>query len=414
MQIKFSFTIVLLQIAVWSLHGQPGLTLREAVALAQKNNPYFSAEKLNVDMAQTDITTASIRPNPSASLSVVQVPFSKDFADNTKFTDPQNRQVTYQVSKPIQIMGQRRYKIKQANEALDIARISLTDYERNFLGQVAQKWLDVWYASQKLYLLSKAKANADTLFSINKIRLRNQVITPTEFSRTEIIYQQYNLMIVGAKQNLLSETKNLTVLLGDSISRTVDSVGFGFKPVAEFDSILSYALLNRADVLYAQKFAQAAQTNILLQNAIAYPQPEIGVSYGSQNKVPYVGAFIAIPLPVFDRNQGQVAKAKISLNQAQTLTNATIQKVKVEIYNAYQEYLTSKSTYEKYEELMGKSDDVLEKVKISYVKGGTTILDYLEAERSWFDMENNHFDAQYNYRKNYLLLLVAANLIFNI
>jgi cobalt-zinc-cadmium efflux system outer membrane protein len=48
------------------------------------------------------------------------------------------------------------------------------------------------------------------------------------------------------------------------------------------------------------------------------------------------------------------------------------------------------------------------------VKGGTTILDYLEAERSWFDMENNRFDALYTYRKNYLQLLVAANLIFNI
>jgi len=202
--------------------------------------------------------------------------------------------------------------------------------------------------------------------------------------------------------------------LGDSISKVVDSAGFTFHPIAVFDSILNYALHNRADVLIAQKTTLAAQTNILLQNAIAYPQPEVGVSYGSQNKIPYIGAFIAIPIPLFDRNQGPVARAKITLNQAQTLNDANTQKVKAEIYNAYQGYNTSKATYEKYEELMGKSDDVLEKVKISYVKGGTTILDYLEAERSWFDMENNHFDALYNYRKNYLQLLVVSNLIFNI
>jgi len=416
MKLKFKLVclILILQIVSLNLFGQTGLTLREAIHIAQKNNPYFRAEKLNVDMAQTDVKTASLRPNPSVGLSVIQVPFSKDFVDNTSITDPQNRQVTYQVSKPIMVKGQRKYKIEQANDALELSRVNLVDYERNFLGDVAQKWLDVWYASQKLGLIYKAKSNSDTLLNINAVRLRNQVITPTEYTRTEIVCQQYNLMIVGAKQTVLTETNNLSVLLGDSVKKEVDAVGFSIEPIAVFDTLLSNALRNRADILSAQKTAQAAQTNILLQKANAYPQPDIGVNYGAQNKVPYLGVSVAIPFPVYDRNQGQIDKARIALNQANTLSDANYKKVKTEISNAYQEYITSKSTFEKYEELMRESDTVLEKVKISYVKGGTTILDYLEAERSWFDMENSRFDALYTYRKNYLQLLVAANLIFNI
>ena len=70
--------------------------------------------------------------------------------------------------------------------------------------------------------------------------------------------------------------------------------------------------------------------------------------------------------------------------------------------------------YEKYKDIFQKSENVLKTVKLSYLKGGTTILDYLEAEQNWFDLQNQYNEAFYNYKKAYLQILFVSNYIQNI
>lgn len=123
-----------------------------------------------------------------------------------------------------------------------------------------------------------------------------------------------------------------------------------------------------------------------------------------------MGLFVAIPLPVSDRNQGEIARAKVAVDQADALKIAYKQQITKEVRNAFDEYITSKISWEKYKELNKKSESVLHTVKLSYIKGGTTILDYLEAEKSWFEMQNQYFEAMFNYRKSFLQLLFTCNL----
>ena len=122
-----------------------------------------------------------------------------------------------------------------------------------------------------------------------------------------------------------------------------------------------------------------------------------------------MGLFVAIPLPISDKNQGEIAKAKIAVEQADAMTTAYIIQISKEVKNAYDEYLTNKNSWEKYSELNNKSEEVLQIVKMSYLKGGTTILDYLEAEKTWFDMQSQYYEAMFNYRKSYLQLLFTCN-----
>ncbi|MDP4184258.1 MAG: TolC family protein [Bacteroidota bacterium] len=399
-----------------SLNAQVTVSLKDAINLARKNNPFYKTEKLNIDIAQAAITTASTHSNPTFNFSVQQIPSPKNYAPGTGFFSSENQQVTYQVGKSIPINGQRRYKIEEAKSDLSLTQTNLSDYERNLLNDVSQKWLDVWYATQKLNIIKRAKVNSDTLLATNKIRLKNQVITTTEFARTQIISEQYNLLKSDIQQELSSANKELAFLLGidDSIQINDNQVLLTISIPDNFDSLLNYALQNRTDIQASRRAADKAKIEAMLQQSNKYQAPEVGMTYSTQNKIVYIGAYIALPIPIFDKNKGEITRAKVSLDQSKGLVDANVEKAKSEIENTYKEYLTNKANFVKYNELYGKSENVLTIVKMSYLKGGTTILDYLEAEKSWFEMQNQYYESLYNYRKSYLQLLVASNLIQNI
>lgn len=395
--------------------AQMTLGLQDALSLALKNNPYYIAEKYNLEIAKTGITTAGLHLNPSVSLASSVVPSSNYFAPGTGAFAPENRQMSFQVSKVFQVAGQLKYRVQVAESDVKIADSNLSGYEWNLLNDVANKWLDVWYANEKLNLIDKAKLNADTLMKVNQIRLKNQVITTTEFSRTSINQEQYKVMQATAMQSLKSESNNLALALGISGAFSIDQNEKWFHstlPLA-FDTLLQIAIKNRNEILVSNNLADKAKIDVSLQKAIAKAQPEVGVNYSPQNKVPYVGLFVAIPITVSNKNQGEIARAKIAVQQADALKDAYILQVTKEVRNALDEFNTNKSNWEKYNELNLKSEAVLQSVKLSYLKGGTTILDYLEAERSWFDLQSQYYESMFNFRKSYLQLLFVCNYKIN-
>ena len=406
------FLFLLWAILVYSLtQAQVPLSLQDALSMAVKNNPYYKAEKYNLEIAKTAVTAAGLHLNPTVSLASQMVPSSKYFAPGTGFFAPENRQMTFQVSKVFQVGGQLKYKVQAAKSDLTIAGSSLSEYEWNLLSEVASKWLDVWYADEKLKLIDQAKLNSDTLLKVNQIRLKNQVITMTEYSRTQINDEQYKLMQLNAVQELKSEGNNLALMLGIKDTLLIAKKEQWITAVLpqNFDSLLHIALENRKEILLSKNLSDKAKIDVSLQKAIAKPQPEVGVNYSPQNRVPYMGLFVAIPVPFSDRNQGGIARAKIAVSQADAIIEANKLQVKKEVRNAFDEYTTTKNSWEKYKELNNKSENVLQTVKMSYLKGGTTILDYLEAERTWFEMQTQYYEAMFNFRKSYLQLLFTCN-----
>ncbi len=398
------------------IYPQTVVSLKSVVELALKNNPYYNTEKLNDEVAKTDITTAELKLNPSASISFEQVPFRRFFADNTSFPNPQNREAMLEIGKTFQVKGQRKLKIEKAEKSYIVSQSALKEYERNLILETAEKWLDVWYSINKMNIVRAAKRNSDSLLKINQVRLKNQVITNTEFLRTQIVDDQYSLLLRSSEQENIRELQNLRFLAGIDSTITVNGKDSVFILVisSASDSLINYAMQNRTDIVMTKKTVDAAKTNIRLQQAYAYPQPEIGFHYGTQEHIPYIGSFLSIPIPVFDRNQGEIAKSKAILSQTENLLYATNMKVRTEVANTWNEYTTNRTAYEKYRDIYSKSEKVLNVVKIAYLKGGTTILDYLEAERNWFDLQNQFYEAFYNYQKSYLELLYVTNLIQNI
>lgn len=395
------------------LHAQGHLTLQQALQVAKSNNPFLKPAGLSVAMAQADQVTAGLRPNPVLNNQTLQLPNSANFAPGTKFYQPQNRQVWWQLTKSFELSGQRKYRQQVAANAVAVEQKNYSNTERDVLLGTGDKWLDVWYSQVTLNLIREAKQNIDSLLKFQDIRLRNQVISNSEMLRTQLVGEQYQLQLKKAEQDYHNELQNLQLLLGSPVDLSIDTTD----PVKyvtveqQTDSLLSLSMTHRPDIQGVQASIDMAGSNIKLQQSLAKPAPELGVIYNPQNTVKYVGVFATIELPLFSRNQGEIKKSKIALEQSKQSLDALQLQVGTEVSNALRSWQLNKTNVETYKAILDKAAQVLQSVKYAYTRGGTSIVDFLDAQRTWYDTQKMYYETLLDYRKSYLQLLYVTGLI---
>lgn len=393
--------------------AQTTITLNQALATAKANNPALKSIRYNTDIAKSDVITAGLRPNPVLNNQTLQLTRSSNFAEDTRFYQPQNRQVWWQLTKPFPLNNQRKYKLDVARKSVTVAEQSYLDAERNILLDAGNKWLDVWYNKVTLDLFVKAKSNMDSLVRIQQVRLKNEVISSSEFTRTELLSAQYAMQLKLAEQNYRNELQNLKLLTGtaDNISIDAQDPVIELVLTGEIDSLIRASITARPDMQIAKSSIDAAQSNIKLQQKLAMPVPELGAIWNPQNTVPYVGLFATIELPFFSRNQGEIRKSKVVLQQSEQSFATLQQQIQTDVRNTFNSYHVNKDAMNQYESILQKSEAVLQSVKYAYTRGGTTIIDFLDAQRNWYDTRKMYYEALYNYRKSYLQLLYTTGLI---
>lgn len=394
--------------------AQISFSLKEAIKQASEHHPYLKVAEYNVPILQSDVLTAGLKYNPNLNNQTLFLLDRRQYADNTYFlVSGQNRQDWWQLTQQLYVKKQRQYKVDLAKENVILAQKNIQELKRNLTYDVANLWLDTWILREKLIILQETKANVDTLIRINENRLKNEVILPSELIRTQILSEQYQLQILTAEREFSAKSKSLAFLLGgkDSVSIS-EKVGLDFENLpAGIDSLFGFANAKRADVQIGEQSLKVADSNTKLKEAMKYPQPEIGIIINPQNTVPYAGIFATVPIPLFDRNQGEIQRAKIEREQADLQLNTIRKQAKTEILNAYNLYQTAKQNLAKYDEIVNKSRRVLNTVGYAYLKGNTTIIDYLDAQRTFFDTQQFYNDALQDLQKKYIYLLYVSGYI---
>ncbi len=392
--------------------SQTSYSLQKALQIARVNNPILKTQYFNVGISEADIVTAKLRPNPTLNNQSLQLMKPGYYAPNTQWSDGKNRQVWWQLTKQFQLPAQRRSKIEFAEKNVALNQKEYNETERVLYQEVASKWVDVWTSKKQLDLLQLAKNNTDSLVIINKLRFKNQVITQTDLSRTELLANQYALQIKSASQNYKNEVLNLKYLLGVQEDIAIDSTdNFNVAFPAAVDSLLQVALSNRSDIQTLKSTIDVANSNIKLQKSLAWPNPELGAIYNPQNTVPYVGFYGTLQIPLFSRNQGEIKKSNLIKQQSEQSLVSTQLQIQTEITTSYNAYQTAKMNVENFKPLIDQSTTILNNVKYAYIRGGTSIIDYLEAQRSWLDTQQQYYETLQSYRQSYIQLLYTSGLI---
>lgn len=413
LQINF---ISLLLLSVMMMPGtgaeaQNTYKLRDALQQAKRNNPLLKTEQFNISIAEAEIIDAKLRPNLNLSAEALQLVRPSEFAPSTPWYNGQNREVLWQVSKPFQVAGQRKYKIDVARKNAALASRDYTEMERNLFLEVALKWLNIWTQQKQLEVLNQAKSNVDSLLRINTLRFENHVITQTDLYRTELLKRQFLIQLNIAQQEIANNRKELQFLMGVVENVQVDMAEQPFSITTTLDSLLLQSMEYRSDIVSTKMLIKASESNIKLQESLAYPPPELGLIWKPQNTVPYFGIYAAVDLPFFNRNQGEIKKSHYIKAQAEQQLQAVKSQARTEIETAFASYQVQRNNIGQIEEILNQSETILNNVQYAYLRGGTTIIDFLEAQRSWLETQQQYYEALNDYRESYIQLLYATGTI---
>ena len=126
-----------------------------------------------------------------------------------------------------------------------------------------------------------------------------------------------------------------------------------------------------------------------------------------------LGFFFSAPLPVFNRNQGEVARAQQEISQAAAQVRAIEARVNGEVTGAWQQYSTSRDLLEDIEQrILAKAGDVRQTTEYSYRRGEATLVEFLDAQRAFNEVTQSYNEARANYARSlYLIDSVTAGAI---
>jgi len=276
-----------------------------------------------------------------------------------------------------------------------------------------RKWLDVWFAAINRQLVEEAKNNIDNLVAINEARARNEVITKVELIRTQILQEQYSLQLRSLERDAANESRSLQIMLGLPEARPID-MGDAFAPVAvpeSMDALLAYAQVHRSDKRAARAALASMASSLAYQHALAVPDVSVSAVWNPQNGVPYAGLGVGVDVPVFSRNQGNIRKAELSEEQARRALRAVEQRIETDTRNAYETYRERLETNRRYAAIIAQAGQVLDTIRYAYLRGQTTLIDFLEAQRTWFETRKQLYETLLSFRQSYWDLLLATGLI---
>jgi cobalt-zinc-cadmium efflux system outer membrane protein len=290
------YFIIFIIFALSNLSSE-SLGWKESLSIANKNNPAYDAERLNLEIARSEIITSGLLPNPSFNNQVIirgepesirnSYTYPQDFGGNTigvggrkEPFHPMNRQDWFQMTMRIPVAGQRQLAIELAKNNLRVARENLKEFQRNLFFITANKWLDVWVSGEKIRLYEKARKFSEDLLRINELRLKNEVITKTEYSRTQILDQKYQAQLAVEQVNFKNELRKLGVLLGtdrEIVIRQNDILEIPLKVESE-EELYDYSYRNRPDLLAYLAQIDSARKILICRKPLPIRNPKWGSS----------------------------------------------------------------------------------------------------------------------------------------
>lgn len=362
------------------------ITLDEAIDLALKNSPAIKAARTQIDQNRAQEITAKLRPNPVLSWDTQFLPFFTPdgfTADNIN----QNSQFDIGIGYLFERGRKRQARLQAARDQTSVTTATVADNERALKFNVAQQFINVLLAESNLdFALQDLKTFENTV-NINQERFNAGAISKNDFLKIKIQLLQNQTAVAAARLAKAQALFSLRQLMGyQSVPRDYDVAGdLEFVPLSATEEILeATALEQRSDLRAAKLGVTAAQSQIRLAKANGKQDLNVAFDYSHVAGTSSGTFFFNIPLPVFNRNQGEIARTRFALTQADFTAKAAEETVLTDVRNAYESVKDNEEIVNLhrsgYLDQARESRDITE---FSYQQGAAALLDFLDAERSY-------------------------------
>jgi cobalt-zinc-cadmium efflux system outer membrane protein len=386
--------------------GRP-ITISDAVSIFLQQNLQLLAARYDIDTAEAEKLTARLRPNPQLSVSTAGLPLG--------LSGPFIKEQTYSygISQTVELGGKRRKRINAANANAELAQGQFQTVVWQLTNDLKRKFYAVLLAESLLKLSQEnQKTFAETIKQTTELYKAGE-ISGLELKRLEVEKLKFDTDVANSERDYEVALRDLRVTLGgDYRAMDIDVAGtLDYQPY-EFSlaELRDEALAARPDLKAAQLSERAADASIRLQNAQRIPDVTLGAGVDQVPLGTSTYSFgVGITLPVFDRNQGERAKALIERSRAQNQQQFIVNQLLSDVDKALVSFELQKRRVELYRTgVLTKVDEIQNLTEFALKAGESSTLELLDAIRTRRDTLASYYQALFDYHASLLDLELAT------
>ncbi len=372
-----------------SLAQTPGVslvTLSDAIRLALQHNHSLLATRTVIDQNKAEEITANLRPDPVLSGDSQFLPVFQPSQFSSNYID-QVAQFDLGVSYLFERGKKRQHRLQAARDVTAVSVAQVADNERTLAFSVASQFISVELAESTLALANEDLKSFEDTVNISEARYKAGDISGGDLLKIKLQLLQFQMDVSQAKLARAQGLSDLRQMMGyESVAPDYDIAGaFEYVPVkGTVEDFQAMALKERPDLRAAQLGVTAANSQYLLQKAIGKRDVTGQVNYTHLTGINNLSFFGSVELPIFDRNQGEIKRSQIGIEQAQEQMRSTNGQVLTDVRDAFENLRANDEIVTLYRS--GYLDQAQQSRDISeyaYRRGAASLLDFLDAERSY-------------------------------
>lgn len=392
------------------------VTLDQAVREALDHNLDLLAERYNLTISDTQMVTANLRPNPVVSSSGIYLPA---FGSLDKIVGTGPTEFNARIDFRIELGGKRDRRMQLARVDREVSELGLRNSIRGIVYNVQAAFVDVLLAKENATLASANLRAFQGIVEINTARVAAGDLAKVELSRTQIAALQFQNAVQQSLLQLRQAKIRLQQLLGRTIPRDDFDISGGFRrdlTGRSLPELRTAAMQRRPDLLGIRAAEARSLADLRLQQAQGKIDLVVGTAYQHQFMRAFNGstntlsAFVSAPLPVFNRNQGEITRAQREAEQWTARARALESVIESDAQNSWQQYQTSQGLLENIEKnMLTQARDVRNTTEYSYRRGEASLIEFLDAQRAFNDTMQSYNSARADFARSlYLIDSVTA------
>jgi len=402
-----AWAIALLALPAWALGQNPrqlpgypaappaaapanGLTERisldDAIRLALQHNHALQAMRTTILQNQDLEVTANLRPNPVLSWDAQFLPFFQPDQFTSSYVDS-NAQFDIGVGYLFERGKKRQRRWQAAKDVTQVSRWQVNDNERTLTFNVAQQFIATLLAQSTFDFAEQDLKSFEKTVEISQERRRAGDMSEGDFLKIKLQLLQFQNDVASAKLAKVQAIAALRQLVGyESVPEQFDVAGeLEYQPVhTGLDELKAMSLRTRPDLMAARQSVISAESQEKLAEANGKQDLTTTVDYSHVNAASGLSFFFNIPLAVFNRNQGEIARTKHAIAQMQEQASETAEQAITDVVDAFYALRMNDEIVQLYQggyvENAKQSRDISE---YAYRHGAASLLDFLDAERTY-------------------------------
>lgn len=371
------------------------LSLHEARKLAFQRNWDLLAAHSNVDLALAQKIVSREFPNPTFSYASTKI--SVDHSPNATSKGnslwTRNYDTTFAINQLFEVGGKRAARKQAAEHGVKSAEAALQDARRTLDLAVSQSYISVLLAETNVATLRQSAQSLRKQSTIAEARLKAGDISKSDRAQMEIAADQLDLSADSAANAANAARIGLQILLGarepngdwkptdrlEDLALHLGSLAEDLPAAPKSDST------ERSDIQAARETYLKSEQDLRLQQAMRIPDPTLSLQYehNPPDGANTVGIGVSLPLPVWNFNKGNIQAAQATRDSAQLQIGKTQTVAASEVSTAKAALAEAKSRLSRYRDTVAvRSEEVVKTIRYAYQKGGASLVDLLQAERT--------------------------------